>query len=167
MSQDSAKSDFPIDWEDDQYVTRREFFRFVTLASGGLAVGTTAIAVWASLPKGERRFDPARIAMVGEIAPGESLAFNYPRPSDICILVRRKSGTFAAFSRRCTHLSCPVDFQPEKDRLFCPCHNGAFSLDDGRVLQGPPPHPLPAVILEIRDDEIWAMGIKSSEGVEA
>ena len=167
MSQDSLKSDFPIDWEDDQYVTRREFFRFVTLASGGLAVGTTAVAVWASLPKGERRFDPARIAAVGEIEPGESLAFNYPRPSDICILVRRTSGAFVAFSRRCTHLSCPVVFQPEKDRRYCPCHNGAFSLDDGRVLQGPPPHPLPTVMLEIRGEEIWAVGVKPSGRGEA
>jgi Rieske Fe-S protein len=167
MSEDPLKSDFPIDWEDDQYVTRREFFRFMTLASGGLAVGTTAVAVWSSLPRAEPQFSPARIASVNGIPPGGSLPFTYPRPNDICILVRRNSGEFVAYSRRCTHLSCPVDFEPDKDRLYCPCHNGAFSLDDGRVLQGPPPHPLPAVVLEIRGDEVWAVGVKSRDGERA
>lgn len=160
MNDSQVNSDFPIDWEDDQYVTRREFFRFVTLASGGLAVGTATIAAWNALPKNERRFDPLMIARVSDLSPGTSLAFSYPRPTDICLLVRRTSGELAAFSRRCTHLSCPVDYQPENDRLFCPCHNGAFSLVNGKVLQGPPPHPLPQIMIEVRGDEIWALGVK-------
>lgn len=162
---DQPKSDFPIDWDEDHFVSRREFFKFLTLASGGFAVGTTALAAYTLLPKSERAFEPALICSVHDLQPGSFLAFSYPRPSDLCILVRRKSGEFVAFTRRCTHLSCPVEYEvnSEEERLYCPCHNGVFSLDNGDVLLGPPPHPLPQVKLEVRDDEIWAVGVTKGD----
>ena len=158
-----VKRDFPIDWEEDHYVSRREFFKFVTLASGGLATGSAVMAVWSKLPKGKIHFEAAAIAKVADLQPGKALAFSYPRPSDLCLLVQKPDGEFVAYSRRCTHLSCPVDYQADKNRIFCPCHNGAFSVEDGRVLQGPPPHPLPQVLVEVRGNEIWATGVKHGE----
>ncbi len=158
-----VKRDFPIDWEDDQYVSRREFFKFVTLASGGLAAGSAALAALSKVPRAGIHFEPAPVARVADLQPGKSLAFSYPRPSDLCLLVQKPNGEYIAFTRRCTHLSCPVDYQPEHNRLYCPCHNGAFSVDDGRVLQGPPPHPLPQVTVEVRGDAIWATGVKRGD----
>ena len=155
-----VQRDFPIDTEKDQYVSRREFFKFLTLASGGFAVGSATLAAWSSLPREKRRFEPMLIEGGAQLAPGSALGFNYPRKSDLCVLVRTQSGNFAAYSRRCTHLSCPVQYQAEKDRLFCPCHNGAFSVEDGRVLQGPPPHALPRIRLEVRQGEVWAIGVE-------
>lgn len=157
------KSDFPVDWEEDHYVSRREFVKFMTLASGGLAVGTAGLAVWAHTPRDHRTFEAALIAKVADVPVGQALAFSYPQPRDLCILVHSREGEFRAYSRRCTHLSCPVEFQPEHHRLYCPCHNGAFSLEDGHVLQGPPPRPLPEIMLEIRGDEIHAVGVKKAE----
>jgi len=155
------KEDFPIDWEDDGYVSRREFFKFMTVASGGLAAGSLGLAAWSRLKRDEREFEPKLIGRLDKIAPGSSLAFSYPRDTDICILVRPAFGPVKAYSRRCTHLSCPVDYQPEHDRLYCPCHNGAFSVEDGSVLQGPPPHPLPRIVIEERDGELWAVGVRN------
>lgn len=157
------RQDFPIDWEEDGFVSRREFFKFMTLASGGLAVGSVGLAAWSRVQRGEVAFEPKLIGRLEEVAPGSSLAFSYPREKDICILVRRPDGSLSAFSRRCTHLSCPVDYQPDKDRLYCPCHNGAFSAVDGEVLQGPPPHPLPQIVIEERDGELWAVGVRQGE----
>lgn len=161
---EQLREDFPIDWEEDGYVSRREFFKFMTVASGGLALGSVALAAWARSRRGAIAFEPKRLGRLDAIVPGSSVAFSFPRPADICLLVRRPDGTLAAFSRRCTHLSCPVDYQPEKDRLYCPCHNGAFSSRDGSVLQGPPPHPLPQIDLEVRDGEVWAVGVRRGEG---
>lgn len=158
-----VEKDFPIDWEEDHYVSRREFFKFMTLASGGLAVGSAALAAYAQSPRGEIRFEPAAIAKAESLKPGESVGFTYPRPTDLCLLIRKPDGEFAAFTRRCTHLSCPVNYESDKDRLYCPCHNGAFSIEDGRVLQGPPPHPLPRVMVEVRGNEIWATGVTHGE----
>lgn len=164
---EQLKADFPIDWEDDGYVSRREFFKFMTVASGGLAAGSVAIAAWSKVKHGEQVFEPKLIGILNEIGSGKSMAFTYPGDSDICILVRHPDGSFHAFSRRCTHLSCPVDYQPDKDRLYCPCHNGAFSAVDGRVLQGPPPHPLRQIVVEERNGELWAVGILEGELHEA
>ncbi len=159
--EERLREDFPIDWEEDGYVSRREFFKFMTVASGGLAVGSVGLAAWSAVKRKERTFEPKMVSRLDAIEPGTSLAFTYPRPTDICILVRHPDGTIAAFSRRCTHLSCPVDYQPDKDRLYCPCHNGAFSARDGKVLQGPPPHPLPQIEIEERNGELWAVGVKA------
>ena len=154
--------DFPVDWEEDQYVTRREFFKFMTLASGGLAVGSAALAGWASIPRGAVQFDRAEIALADQIPVGGWMPFTYPRPADPCILMQPEAGKFVAFSRRCTHLSCPVEYQPNRHRLFCPCHSGAFSLEDGHVLQGPPARSLPRIQLEVHDGHIFATGVKEA-----
>lgn len=158
--EEKLNQDFPVDWDEDHYVSRREFFKFMTLASGGLAVGSAALAAWSRMPRDERAFEPVAIAKVDDVGPGQSLAFSYPRPHDLAILVHTKQGEFRAYSRRCTHLSCPVEWEPAKDRLYCPCHNGAFSVQDGSVLQGPPPRPLPEIMVEIRGDDIVAIGVK-------
>lgn len=162
---DHLQEDFPIEWEEDHFVTRREFFKFLTLASGGIAVGTTALALIAKLPRTERRFEPAQICTVADLRPGSALPFTYPCPTDLCILVCTREGEYRAFTRRCTHLSCPVVYRADErgEQLFCPCHNGAFSVEDGRVLQGPPPHPLPEIMLEVRGDQVWALGVRRGE----
>ena len=91
--------------------------------------------------------------------------FSYPTPQDPCILVRRSNGALAAFSQKCTHLSCAVYYAAARDRLECPCHEGYFSADNGRVLQGPPPRPLPRIRLDVRGEDIIAVGV--DEGVES
>lgn len=141
-------------------VSRREFFKFVTLASGGLAATSATMGIWSKIPREERRFDPALIEGGSELAFGSAMSFSYPREHDLCILIRKPDGQYVAYSRRCTHLSCPVNYEVEKNRLYCPCHNGAFAVEDGSVLQGPPPHGLPRIVLEERDGAIWAVGVK-------
>jgi nitrite reductase/ring-hydroxylating ferredoxin subunit len=158
--------DFPVNWEDDHFVTRREFFRFLSLASGGLTVGTVALAAYSQLPEKTQQYEQAKICSVNDLKAGAALAFSYPQPSDLCLLIKRIDGTFVSFTRRCTHLSCPVEYEATEstERLFCPCHNGGFSLEDGHVTKGPPPRPLPEVKLEIRGDEVWAVGIHTENG---
>ena len=56
--------------------------------------------------------------------------------------VLRKSQTeVVVYSNVCTHLSCHVNWQADKQQYVCPCHDGHFGID-GKVLAGPPPRPL-------------------------
>jgi cytochrome b6-f complex iron-sulfur subunit len=58
------------------------------------------------------------------------------------VLVVRVSPTdYRAFSATCTHLDCIVEFQSDKKRIWCNCHNGEYDLT-GRNVSGPPPKPL-------------------------
>ena len=43
------RRDFPLTVEGEEEVTRREFARYLVLASAGFAAGSTGVAVWTSL----------------------------------------------------------------------------------------------------------------------
>ena len=102
------------------------------------------------------------VAQVGEIPVGGVKLFQYPREGEQCILVRVERDTYAAYSRKCTHLSCAVFYSQESRDLVCPCHEGHFSVWDGGVLRGPPTRPLPAVQLERRGDRLFAIGMTNT-----
>lgn len=82
------------------------------------------------------------------------------QPTDHCILVRAGENEYNAFSQKCTHLSCAVYYERESNRLACPCHNGYFSAQDGSVLRGPPPRPLPRILLDRQGQQLVAIGVK-------
>ncbi len=158
------REDFPIGWEDDHYITRRELAKFLTLGSALLVGANTAVAI-AGRTRTATAYEPKRIAAAGALAAGESLLFRYPTDDDPCILVRTKQGTLVAFSQVCTHLSCAVVYRAGDDRLFCPCHNGVFECREGtggaQPLEGPPERPLPRIALSVRDGEVYATAVRT------
>ena len=156
------KEDFSVQAGEDRYVQRRQFTKFLVLTSFGMVVGQFWI-LGKSLLHRARTFPSRAIARISEIPVGGVKLFRYPNPEDACILVRITEDRFAAYSQKCTHLSCAVYYSAERRRLECPCHDGYFSVEDGSVLQGPPPRPLPAVILDRRGDELIAIGMEPAE----
>src|SRR5262249_51116969 len=106
---------------------------------------------------------PARqIARVDEVPNGQVKLFRYPTEDEPAMLIRLATGEFVAYKQRCTHLSCPVYFAASRNRLECPCHNGAFDAKTGNVLEGPPPRPLPRILLRIESGAIFAEGVVGS-----
>jgi nitrite reductase/ring-hydroxylating ferredoxin subunit len=158
------REDFPIRWDEDHYVTRRELTKFLTLGSAILVGSNAALTVFAHT-RTERAFTPKRIASVNALAAGESLLFRYPTEDDPCILIRTHPGVLVAFSQVCTHLSCAVVYRRSDDKLFCPCHNGVFECGEGKTgahpIEGPPERPLPRVLLDVRGDDVFATGVAS------
>jgi nitrite reductase/ring-hydroxylating ferredoxin subunit/uncharacterized membrane protein len=64
------------------------------------------------------------------------------------LLVRRGDQLFA-MAETCSHFSGPLsEGSLVGDSIVCPYHSSRFSLDDGRVLNGPAVHPQPC--LEVR-----------------
>jgi len=97
---------------------------------------------------------------VGDLPVGGARVFQYPSANDPCLLIRTGADSYVAYSQKCTHLSCAVYFDAAKGRIECPCHEGAFSAADGRVLQGPPPRPLPRIRLERRGEDLVATAVE-------
>jgi menaquinol-cytochrome c reductase iron-sulfur subunit len=56
-------------------------------------------------------------------------------------LRQESQGHFVAYSINCTHLGCPVRWEPGAQLFLCPCHGGVYSRD-GQVAAGPPPRAL-------------------------
>lgn len=69
------------------------------------------------------------------------------------ILIRTAAGDFRAFSATCTHLGCIVQYRSDIGHIWCACHNGHFDLN-GRNIEGPPPEPLEAFVVNVRGDQI-------------
>lgn len=51
-------------------------------------------------------------------------------------------GNPEVFSAICTHLGCSVYWKNDTSEFRCPCHGGRYA-EDGTVVSGPPPAPLP------------------------
>jgi Rieske Fe-S protein len=98
---------------------------------------------------------------------GDVRLFRYPTEADPAMLIRLDAETFVAYRQRCTHLSCPVNFNADAVRLDCPCHNGSFDAATGRVLWGPPPRPLPKIALRVENGHVYATGLVPQGGESA
>lgn len=156
-------AEFPAGRDEESQVTRREFCNFLFLTSSALLVGTAGFAAKSVYDNSRTEaFTPAPIEGSSELAPGNALNFHYPGENDSAILIRTPKGEYRAYEQKCTHLTCPVYFAKDRNRIECPCHEGGFSVETGQVLYGPPPRPLGRVELEVRGTEVWAVGITKS-----
>jgi nitrite reductase/ring-hydroxylating ferredoxin subunit len=154
------QEEFPYGRDDEAQVTRREFCNFLFLTSGALLASTAGVGAKAAYDRAQQeQFTPANIQGANALQPGEALNFYYPNENDTAILIRDREGNYHAYGQKCTHLTCPVYYSKEGDRLECPCHEGGFDVRTGNVLYGPPPRPLDRVVIEQRGGEVWATGI--------
>jgi nitrite reductase/ring-hydroxylating ferredoxin subunit len=158
--EDLWREEVSIRSEEERYVARRQLGKFLVLTSFGMLVGNAWILIKAGLARAARTFTPARIAGPGQPPRGAVVLFDYPDADDHCLLVRAHDGELRAYSQKCTHLSCAVVYDAERDRLECPCHDGVFSIRTGAVVAGPPPRPLPRILVDERDDGVWAVGVQ-------
>jgi Rieske Fe-S protein len=152
------KSLFPVDLAEEGRLSRREFARFLAVVSAGFTVGIGLLwerkrplagAPAAAAPQGPRP-DAVKICRVSDLAPGNSFLFTYRDDRDRCILIHTQQGEWRAYRQTCTHLGCAVRWDGRK--LECPCHNGAFEVEQGFPVQGPPTRPLSRLALELDPD---------------
>jgi len=127
------KEEFSAFTSDERYVTRRQFTKFLTLASLGMFVGNLWILAKSRFAK-TPGFPTVEVADISEIPVRGVRLFTYPTAQDHCIMIRTSEEEYVAYSQKCTHLSCAVYYSAKNDCLECPCHQGFFSVKDGSVL---------------------------------
>lgn len=154
------RRDFPIETAEDEFVSRRDFAKFLVLTSGAMTAGQAYLLAQSATRGSTTHGEPLEIARDADLAPGQVLQFNYPEPGDPCLLARLDDGRLVAFGQLCTHLSCPVVPDLPDGKLVCPCHKGYFDAATGQPLAGPPRRPLPLIVLEVRDGVIFATGVE-------
>ena len=153
------RTDFPIEWEGDHYVSRREMVKFLTLGSVLLATANWFTALAGRL----LRTNKTPEKLVGSVAAVDmqrSILFRYPTDKDPCIAVRTPDGKLVAYSQVCTHLSCAVVYSKSDNELHCPCHKGSFNVIEGAPIAGPPTRRLPRITIEQRGDQLFATGVE-------
>jgi len=132
-------------------LSRRAFCRRAALSASAIAAAPALAAGRQNVGK--------KIEGAGLLMLGYAMTFRYPTERDLAILVRTRAGRYHAYTQNCTHQGCPVNFERAHDRLECPCHQGAYDLQTGDSLFGPPRRPLTRISLELRPGgEVWAVG---------
>jgi len=142
-----------IDWS-KILVDRAEFLKLVALGCSGLIGLIVAIPGigfafgYFLVPKRE---DWIKVGPIEHYEVGNTVAVNFTdttgTPWDgVCAkrvawLRRIDHSNFQAFAVNCTHLGCPVRWEPGAALFMCPCHGGVY-YSDGTVAGGPPPRPL-------------------------
>lgn len=141
-------------------LNRRGFIVSSLSAIGLLFLSSFPFAVRASRTTEEEELKKAvKITGAGELQVGDSKVFHYPDEHSPALLIRTSEREYRSYNIKCTHLQCPVFWDKSEGKLLCPCHNGSFSVEDGSVLAGPPPRPLPRVLIDVRQDGIYAVGL--------
>ncbi len=158
-TQPKWRQDFPIDWAQDEYVSRRDLVKFIVLTSVAFVVGQLWIVLKSMLGGGAPATPRMAIASVSELEIGAAKTFAYPEGSTPRLLVRTGERAFVAYDQQCTHLLCPVVPAVAEGKLHCPCHNGWFDLATGQPLAGPPRRALPRVTLEVVGGTVYATGV--------
>jgi len=141
-------------------ISRRVFFNELLLTSAGvLLVAHSVAGETLSQQESMLAYPPMKIEGAERLLAGSSLYFEYPTRRDPAVLVCTSEGEYVAFSRKCSHAGCAVEFDGARRCLKCPCHFGTFDTRQGYAVYGPPQRPLDQVVLQMRSGgQVWAVG---------
>lgn len=144
-------------------MTKRSFLGWVIAAAALVAGGIIAIpALIAGLfPIGQRQprerwrpVGPLDDFSIGKVVLTEvsSDRRRWPRPlrQQAVYVWRPSASDLVVYSRSCTDLGCPVNYDAGSACFFCPCHGGIFD-QRGQRLAGPPNRPLDRFTHRVRD----------------
>lgn len=145
---------------DGSQITRRVFCNELLLTSTGvLLVAHSVAGEDLTQPDSMLAYPPMKIEGAERLLAGSSLYFYYPTRNDPAVLVRTSEGEYVAFSRKCAHAGCSVEFDAARRCLKCPCHLGVYDARMGYVVYGPPQRPLDLIVLQMQSGgQVWAVG---------
>jgi Rieske Fe-S protein len=136
-------------------LNRRDFIKIITGIASALGLGVifTPVVAYFYPPKLEEvPVEPVLVCPETELAAGQAKTVRFGRYP--ALVINTPEG-LKAYSAVCTHFACIVKWNPETNRIECPCHDGFFSPADGSVLSGPPPSPLALLTAEVVDGQIF------------
>jgi Rieske Fe-S protein len=73
--------------------------------------------------------------------------------AEMIVVTQPAAGDVKAFGSTCTHQGCQVNDVSDGE-IKCPCHGSRYSIEDGSVVSGPAPEPLPAVGVAVEGDQV-------------
>ncbi len=100
-------------------------------------------------PTSEAGGGGSAIATTADVPEGGGLILGDPQ----VVITQPTAGEFKGFSSICTHQGCPVD-NVSDGTINCICHGSMFSIEDGSVVGGPAPSPLPEKQVTVTGSDI-------------
>ena len=141
-------------------IERRALLRGVAATGAALAGGSALAACGSSTPTGSGGSATTSTG-AGAGSAGDVLVAAAEVPdgggvilSEAAVVITQpKAGEYKGFSSICTHQGCPVADVAD-GTINCDCHGSMFSIEDGSVVGGPAPAPLPSVDVTVDGDNV-------------
>ncbi|MGC1297400.1 MAG: hypothetical protein WA869_20410 [Alloacidobacterium sp.] len=102
------REQFPVNWTDDEYRSRRDFTRLLGLTSLAFVVGHLWIIARNLTHKEKEKLPLLAIARTDDVPVRGFKLFHYPGQNDPCVLVRLAQNDWVAFEQKCTHALRPA-----------------------------------------------------------
>lgn len=145
---------------------RRRFLILISLGAGAVATGVAATPIVTFLlaplfKKAQPGWRPVGYLKQFNVGDTVEVSLEDSSPQlwggsaskSAAWLRRDGEAGFTCFSVDCTHLGCPVRWEPEAQLFLCPCHGGVY-YSNGDVAAGPPPDPLQQYPVRINGDVV-------------
>lgn len=147
-------------------ISRRGFLK----AGGGVAasvvIGVPALTQ-AATSSAEGRvnlpYPMNAITKAQKLQANTPVAFSYPDDASPCVLIKMGSAVpggvgperdIVAYSTLCTHMGCPVTYDPGPRLFRCPCHFSIFDPEHvGQMVSGQATENLPSIVLVYNPDD--------------
>ncbi len=155
-------------------IGRRGFLEWVIKGIGGIIAAIVGIPIIGYVLSPLLAAEESHWHEVGptaDFAEGQPILTIFPvtikdgwveKEQHISIYVRRDNGNqFVAFSPKCTHLGCTVQWNNKALQFFCPCHAAVFDAD-GAVVAGPAPRPLDRYETKTEKGRLFVGELKTS-----
>ncbi|MCQ2036335.1 arsenate reductase (azurin) small subunit [Stutzerimonas kunmingensis] len=156
-------------------ISRRGFLK----AGGGVAasvvIGVPALTQ-AATSGAEGRvnlpYPMSAISKAQKLQVNTPVAFAYPDDASPCVLIKMGSAVpggvgperdIVAYSTLCTHMGCPVTYDPGPRLFKCPCHFSIFDPEHvGQMVSGQATENLPSIVLVYNpdDDSVSAVAVE-------
>ena len=141
----------------DKPQTRRSFLDWMVAFGSVVTSGAMAVPglmyLWPAARGGES--EKVEVDGANRMAPGQAITIQVG--SKVVIVVRTRS-EYRAFSAVCTHLGCLVIWDPDGQEFLCPCHAAVFD-ENGKVVSGPPPTPLPELVVKEVGEKVYVLSV--------
>jgi len=141
--------------------SRRGFLKTAGLIAGTAAVAPSVVASTTDKSKSQSVFgeyESNKIGTVSQLKKDGELDFFYPDDASMCKAVYI-DGEVKAYSTICTHKGCPTVYNKDLQQFECPCHFTKYdAAKDGQMVIGHATGGLPKVLLQIKGDDIYAVG---------
>ncbi len=162
---------------------RRNFLKAMVALGALVAIGGVAKPLLDYAIISEKvvtTFPKVKVTNISQLQVNQPFIFNYPltnEPNYLVMLSEKAEygvgpdGNIVAFSAICEHYGCIYHFEtslapyggPNVPGGHCPCHGSLYDyLQDGKVVGGPAPCPVPRVVLEFDSStgDIYAVGME-------
>lgn len=132
---------------------RRSFLKILAMTGVTAFSASILYPVFSFLRPPKQREVEVSTVSAGKIEDLKKDDFKIIRFGNEPVIVIPADDKFLAFSARCTHLDCTVQYKKDQNVIWCACHNGKYDLT-GRNISGPPPRPLSKFKTIIKGDEL-------------